>query len=439
MIVANAITLGTLAAIRPHGQTPWTLGIVRRMRKMTADRAEIGLQVIANTLIGVDLVEQRKGSDAGYSVAGEGTINGRTFHGLFLSLKKREGDSVQSLIVPAAEYQPTKRLKLMTSKSINPIRFGRLLEQQPDWVWATVEQPLELTQPLPSANTVTGRRFPRRPRTSRLAGMPADHYAEVHAGFSWNVPAEFNIATACCGRWAPDRTRFALYWEDESGATSAHSFWDLQREANRLSNVLAALGVGRGDRVALILPQRRETAVAHIAVYQMGAVAVPLSFLFGPDALEYRLENSETKVALVDAQSADNLAPIRARLPGLAHALGIAGVRGADLLDYDAAVNAASPHFTAVTTLASDPALIVYTSGTTGPPKGALLAHAALLGNLPASCIHTTVSRSRATSSGRPPTGRGQAGSWTRCCRRFISDSRSSAIAAVSIPSARSG
>ena len=73
--------------------------------------------------------------------------------------------------------------------------------------------------------------------------MPADHYAEVHAGFSWNVPAEFNIATACCGRWAPDRTRFALYWEDESGATSAHSFWDLQREANRLSNVLAALGV----------------------------------------------------------------------------------------------------------------------------------------------------------------------------------------------------
>src|SRR6185436_6203961 len=139
------------------------------------------------------------------------------------------------------------------------------------------------------------------------------------------VPAEFNIATACCGRWAPDRTRFALYWEDESGATSAHSFWVLQREANRLSNVLAALGVGRGDRVALILPQRRETAVAHIAVYQMGAVAVPLSFLFGPDALEYRLENSETKVALVDAQSADNLAPIRARLPGLAHALGIAG------------------------------------------------------------------------------------------------------------------
>src|SRR5260221_282720 len=136
--------------------------------------------------------------------------------------------------------------------------------------------------------------------------MPADRYAEVHAGFAWNVPAEFNIATACCGRWATDRTRFALYWEDESGATSAHSFWDLQREANRLSNALAALGVARGDKVALILPQRRETAVAHIAVYQMGAVAVPLSFLFGPDALEYRLANFRAPLGLVDAQSLPN-------------------------------------------------------------------------------------------------------------------------------------
>jgi len=161
MIVANAITLGTLAAIRPHGQTPWTLGIVRRMRKMTADRAEIGLQVIANTLIGVDLVEQRKSSESDYSVDGEPTtITGRTFQGLFLALKKREGDAtVQSLIVPAAEYQPTKRLKLMTSKAINPIRFGRLLEQQPDWVWATVE-PLELTSPMPGANSITGTRIP---------------------------------------------------------------------------------------------------------------------------------------------------------------------------------------------------------------------------------------------------------------------------------------
>src|SRR6185437_10680702 len=113
------------------------------------------------------------------------------------------------------------------------------------------------------------------------------------------------------------RSRFALYWEDESGARSAHTFFDLQREANRLSNALAERGVRRGDKVAIVLPQRPETAIAHIAVYQMGAIAVPLSFLFGPEALEYRLAFSEAAVALVDPQSRPNLAPIRARLPGL--------------------------------------------------------------------------------------------------------------------------
>ncbi|MCC7215983.1 MAG: AMP-binding protein [Burkholderiales bacterium] len=212
--------------------------------------------------------------------------------------------------------------------------------------------------------------------------MTADRYAEIHAGWRWDVPADFNIAHACCGRWAADRARFALYWEDESGAASAHTFWDLQREANRLSNVLASLGVRRGDRVALILPQRRETVVAHVAVYQMGAVTVPLSFLFGPDALEYRLADSEARVALVDPQSAGNLAPIRDRLPQLAHAIGAAGARGDGLLDYDAIVGAASPHFAPAATRADDPALVIYTSGTTGPPKGALMPHRCLVGNL---------------------------------------------------------
>ena len=212
--------------------------------------------------------------------------------------------------------------------------------------------------------------------------MTADRYAEIHAGWRWDVPADFNIAHACCGRWAADRARFALYWEDESGATSAHTFWDLQQEANRLSNALAGLGVRRGDKVALILPQRRETVVAHVAAYQMGAVTVPLSFLFGPDALEYRLADSEARVAFVDPQSAGNLAPIRDRLPRLAHAIGAAGARGDGLLDYDALVGAASPRFAPVATRADDPALVIYTSGTTGPPKGALMPHRCLIGNL---------------------------------------------------------
>ncbi len=213
--------------------------------------------------------------------------------------------------------------------------------------------------------------------------MAADRYAEIHASHRWDVPERFNIAQACCARWADDRARFALYWEDEGGATSAHTFFDLAREAHRMSNVLAGLGVRRGDRVALVLPQRRETVVAHLAVYQMGAIAVPLSFLFGPDALEYRLDNSGSRVAIVDPQSLPNILPVRDKVRGLEHVIGAAGASGDGVLDYDREVALASPRFQAVETRADDPALIVYTSGTTGPPKGALMPHRCLLGNLP--------------------------------------------------------
>ena len=142
-----------------------------------------------------------------------------------------------------------------------------------------------------------------------------DRYREIYDNFRWEVPARFNMGWACCGRHAQDRHRFALYWEDEGGASAAYTYWDLQQRANRLSNALTALGVKRGDRIGIILPQRPETVIAHIACYQMGAVAMPLSILFGPDALEYRLRNSDASVAIVDSASLSNLWPIRERLP----------------------------------------------------------------------------------------------------------------------------
>ena len=154
-----------------------------------------------------------------------------------------------------------------------------------------------------------------------------DRYDELYRAYRWQVPPRFNMAEACCRRHAADRGRLCLYWEDESGATSAWTYWDIQVQANRLSNALAALGVKRGDRVGIVLPQRPETVVVHVACYQMGAVAMPLSILFGPDALEYRLANSETVVAFVDPASLPNLVPIRERLPDLKHVIGVAGAR----------------------------------------------------------------------------------------------------------------
>ena len=213
--------------------------------------------------------------------------------------------------------------------------------------------------------------------------MTVDRYRDICARHRWNVPHEFNIAAAVCGRHASDGARVAIYWEDESGATTRLSFGELQRQANRCANALASLGVGRGDKIAIMLPQRPETAIAHIACYQLGAIAVPLSFLFGPDALEYRLQNSEAAVAIVDPASLPNLAPIRDRLPALRHAIGVAGAREAWLLDWDHLLQKAPDQFSPVTTRATDPAILVYTSGTTGPPKGALMPQQCLLGNLP--------------------------------------------------------
>ena len=92
-----------------------------------------------------------------------------------------------------------------------------------------------------------------------------DRYREICAAYRWHVPADFNIARAVCGRHADDPSRLALVWEDETGATASWSYARLQQQANRLSNVLAARGVGRGDKVAIMLPQRPETAIAHIA------------------------------------------------------------------------------------------------------------------------------------------------------------------------------
>jgi acetyl-CoA synthetase len=210
-----------------------------------------------------------------------------------------------------------------------------------------------------------------------------DRYEEICSRFRWEIPERFNIARDCCGQWAAERSRLALLWEDESGATARLTFDDVQKAANRLSNALHGLGVKRGDRVALLLPQRPETAIAYIAIFQMGAIALPLSHLFGPEALEYRLEHAGACVAIVEPTTLPNLWAIKDKLSQLKHVIGVGGAREKDVLDFDSVLEKASSSFTCVETRAEDPSLIIYTSGTTGAPKGALHAHRVILGNIP--------------------------------------------------------
>jgi len=211
-----------------------------------------------------------------------------------------------------------------------------------------------------------------------------DPYAALHASFAWNVPEKFNIAEECMHRWARDAPdSVAVIHERENGALADMSYGVLQRKSRRLSNALAALGVARGDRVALVLPQRPQTAMALMAIFQMGAIAVPLSTLFGADALEARLNDSGAKVAIVDELACAAVMGLRAACPALEKVVALGKAEGRADVSWSDAIADARPGFETVDTAADDPALLIYTSGTTGPAKGALIPHRALIGNLP--------------------------------------------------------
>ena len=208
-------------------------------------------------------------------------------------------------------------------------------------------------------------------------------YDEVYGSFRWKVPRFFNIGVDICDKWADERYRLALIYEDEEGKVEKYTFWDLQRLSNRLANALRAHGIERGDRVGILLPQCPEAALAHIAVYKIGGIAIPLFTLFGPDALEYRLGNSGAKAVITDGANIEKVLEIRGKLPLLNTLIMTKGRKEEDVIDFWGALEKGSPYFDPVKTKADDPALIIYTSGTTGPPKGALHAHRVLLGHVP--------------------------------------------------------
>ena len=233
---------------------------------------------------------------------------------------------------------------------------------------------------------------PAMPSAHPLPGQAGtDAYASLHSQFRWQIPYLFNMAEQCGARWARGQDaskRIAIIAHQPGRKPQKYTYKALQDAANRVSNALGRLGVQRGDRVAIVMPQRFETAVAYIAVMQMGAVAMPLSQLFGPEALEYRLQDSEAVAAIVDDSTATHLQAVRGQCPSLRAVLAVGGGSATAPGDVpgDVAWNDAlaqnSKEFTAIKTKADEGAVLIYTSGTTGPPKGALIPHRALIGNL---------------------------------------------------------
>ena len=201
---------------------------------------------------------------------------------------------------------------------------------------------------------------------------PAANWAEMCAGFTWHPPARFNIAEMICERWAahaPDR--LALVDLDGDGTVQNWTYGDLSRRSSQLANVLRAHGIGRGDRVAVLLPQSAETLLTHLATYKLGAILVPLFTLFGEEGLAYRLADSGAKALVTDRANFPKIAAISDETPELCTTLVVGG-------GFHRALAAAKDSFECVTTGPDDPALISYTSGTTGSPKGVLHGHRVL-------------------------------------------------------------
>jgi acetyl-CoA synthetase len=208
-------------------------------------------------------------------------------------------------------------------------------------------------------------------------------FEALRASFRWPIPRRYNIGVDVCDRWAAiDPGRPALLDVGTDDAVEPVTFGEIREASNRLARALRRRGIGRGDRVGILLPQGRDVLVAHVALYKLGAVALPLAVLFGVDGLTYRLQDSGARGLVTNAAGVTRLAPVRDELPALEVVLCTDGPgAGADGLRE--AMEAEEAGFEPVDTGPDDPAMMIFTSGTTGQPKGALHGHRVLLGHLP--------------------------------------------------------
>jgi acetyl-CoA synthetase len=199
----------------------------------------------------------------------------------------------------------------------------------------------------------------------------AKTFAELRAKHQWKIPADYNVAIDCLDRHVELRDKVALLYEDDEGHTARYTFAQMIEASNRFANALRGLGIGRGDVLAVHTPQRPETAIAHIACYRLGAIALPISKLFGPDAIEYRLSNSSAKAILMEPETVQKIDAIdRKTIPNFRHVITTDGAHGG--LSFDDLLSKGAPSFTMEKSSAEDPVLLMYTSGTTGNPKGVL-------------------------------------------------------------------
>ncbi len=208
-------------------------------------------------------------------------------------------------------------------------------------------------------------------------------WGEVERELAWLPGGGLNIAYEAIDRHVHDGhgAAAAMLWEGKSGETESYSYDDLRRLTNRFANLLANLGVRKGDRVFTFMERVPEHYAAIFGALKAGCIAGPLFSAFGPDPVRDRLEDSGAAVLVTQPDLRERVAGVIANLPDLKHVIVLnkngrfPGPLAPGDLDFAALMEEASEDDPAITTTRDDFSIMHYTSGTTGKPKGAVHRH----------------------------------------------------------------
>ena len=210
-------------------------------------------------------------------------------------------------------------------------------------------------------------------------------YNELRRQFKWSLPEKFNMGSVLQSH--PKDTPAIIYVDERNNIHKA-TFSNLEIMSNKLANALLSIGIKTGDRLGILLSQGIEAAVSHLACYKSGIIAIPLFVQFGTDALTYRLNNSEATCVIVDESNIEKVMDIVKDIKNLKYVIIVSEKKIYSCYNFYDLIHQSSEGFSINMYDINKPAVIIYTSGTTAEPKGAVHSHTILFGHLP--CIEFT-------------------------------------------------